>query len=47
MDNEFICPECGSKEAGEHIMVSREPPAGKNKKDPWAKYSTTNGMCIL
>ena len=36
MDNKFICPECGSKEAGEHIMVSKEPPTGKSKDDPWA-----------
>ena len=36
MDNEFICPECGSKEAGEQMMVSKEPPTGKSKKDPWA-----------
>ena len=30
MDNEFICPECGSKEAGEHMMVSKEPLTEKN-----------------
>ena len=36
MSDEFICPECGSKEAGNHMMVSREPPTEKNKKDPWA-----------
>jgi hypothetical protein len=34
--SEFICPECGSKEAKEHMMVSREQPTGKSKKDPWA-----------
>ena len=32
----FICPECGSKEAGEHMMASKEPLTEKNKKDPWA-----------
>jgi|TARA_Y100000310_G_C20578950_1_gene761976 hypothetical protein len=36
MENEFICPECGSKEAGEHMMVSKEPPTAKSKEDPWA-----------
>ena len=36
MNNEFICPECGSKEPGDHMMVSREPPTGKGKEDPWA-----------
>ena len=36
MDNKFICPECGSKEAREQMMVSKEPPTGKSKKDPWA-----------
>ena len=36
MCNEFICPECGSKEASENMMVSREPPIGKNDEDPWA-----------
>ena len=36
MDNEFICPECGSKEPREQMMVSKEPPTGKSKKDPWA-----------
>ena len=31
---EFICPECGSKESGEEIFMSKEPP-GKSK-NPWA-----------
>ena len=31
----FICPECGSKESGEEIFMSKEPLAGKNK-NPWA-----------
>ena len=35
-EDDFICPECGSKEAGEHMMVSKEPLTEKNKKDPWA-----------
>ena len=25
MNNEFICPECGSKKPGDHMMVSRVP----------------------
>jgi hypothetical protein len=32
---EFICPECGCKESGEEILMSKEPPATKNK-NPWA-----------
>ena len=35
MDNEFICPECGSKEYENQIFVSKEPTKEKNK-DPWA-----------
>ena len=43
MDNEFICPECGLKEAGEQMMVSKEPPTGKSKKDPWqVSYNKRN-----
>ena len=36
MSNEFICPECGSKEAGMQSMVSRPTPTGKKNEDPWA-----------
>ena len=32
---EFICPECGSKESGEEIFMSKEPLFGKSK-NPWA-----------
>ena len=32
MNGEFICPKCGSKEAREHMMVSREPPTEKTRK---------------
>ena len=32
---EFICPECGSKESGEEIFMSKEPLPGKSK-NPWA-----------
>ena len=35
MDNEFICPECGSKKAGMQSMVSRPTPTRGNE-DPWA-----------
>ena len=35
MDNEFICPECGSKKAGMQSMVSRPTPTEGNE-DPWA-----------
>jgi hypothetical protein len=35
-EDDFICPECGSKESREQMMVSKEPPTGKSKKDPWA-----------
>jgi len=35
MDSEFICPECGSKEIGELMMVSKESFTEKSK-DPWA-----------
>ena len=31
---EFICPECGGKESGEEILMSKEPSPGK--KNPWA-----------
>ena len=35
-DNDFICPECGSKEAGYETMVSMEEPTPNNSnKDPW------------
>ena len=33
---EFICPECGSKESGEEIFVSKEPSPIKSK-NPWTK----------
>ena len=36
MDNEFICPECGSKKAGMQSMVSRPTPTGEKNEDPWA-----------
>jgi len=31
---EFICPECGSKESGEEMMLSKTPPIEKSK-NPW------------
>ena len=31
----FICPECGCKESGEEILMSKEPPSTKSK-NPWA-----------
>ena len=31
----FICPECGGKESGEEILMSKEPPSIKSK-NPWA-----------
>ena len=31
----FICPECGSKDAKEGMMISKSQPTGKNF-DPWA-----------
>lgn len=31
---EFICPECGSKQSGEEMMLSVPPPRGKSK-NPW------------
>ena len=34
MNNEFICPECGSKKAGMQSMVSRPPPTGKKNENP-------------
>jgi len=35
-DNNFICPECGSNEAGYQTMVSMEEPTTNNSnKDPW------------
>jgi len=34
MSNEFICPECGSKDDGIQMMVSKSPPE-KDDKDPW------------
>lgn len=33
---EFICPECGSKETGEKLFLSKEPLPQKNTKDPWS-----------
>ena len=36
MSEEFICPECGSKEARMQAMVSRPTPTGKKNEDPWA-----------
>ncbi len=36
MSEEFICPECGSKEAGMQAMVSRSMPTGEKNEDPWA-----------
>ena len=35
MDNEFICPECGSKDAYTGTCISKSQPTGKNR-DPWA-----------
>ena len=32
---EFICPECGSKESGEEIFMSKVPSPIKSK-NPWA-----------
>jgi len=31
---EFTCPECGSKESGEEILMSKETPSTKSK-NPW------------
>ena len=31
-EDDFICPECGSKEAGDHMMVSKEPLTEKNNE---------------
>ena len=35
MDNEFICPECGSKDAYTGMYISKSQPSEKNR-DPWA-----------
>ena len=35
MDNEFICPECGSKDAYTGMCISKSQPSEKNR-DPWA-----------